>query len=335
MGLNKTGKNVAVNSLLVMSLISINAHAAPKVIFKDIYNKHQAFNAAPMPQAIRGVIKNLEAKKPDLYQVVVYKMKDHYLLYQLSGKEWSANQLRVDLDANGEVKDIVTADDGDREELKTYSDAQGEPKCPDETVQFVAISAYPGIGGVDKSIATVSAAAKQKYKTVTILGDKADGKTYKNWLSCPNLKGFYSIGHGSPDAIMVGNGDVIDYTFFANPQLVNKFKSTTVIFNTCQVYNFPFGTEIMYGNVETATEYATNPGPNAYEFMGGHTNLMMVTSELSSACFMAQAIMGAKMDYDTLKLCIGKQDLHYQNFGLSQPGRYFDTTRLLVNKNVS
>lgn len=328
MKLSKVG-SIVVNSVVVMSCLTVNAQAATKVIFKDIYNKHQAFNATPMPQSIRGVIKKLETKSPDLYQVIVYKMKDHYTLYQLSGKEWSAKKMRIELGPNGEVSKLSESidDKADRDELNDASKEETKPACPDESVQFVAISAFPGIGGVDQAIKIVSDAAKQKYKTMTILSEEADGKTYKNWLSCSNLKGFYSIGHGSPDAIMVGNGDIIDYDFFADPTLKNKYKSTTIIFNTCQVYNYPFGTEIMYGNVEYASEYAENPGPNAYLFMGGHTNLLMVSSELSSACFMAQAVMGAKMDYDTLKLCIGKQDLFYRNFGISEPGKYFDTTR--------
>jgi hypothetical protein len=48
----------------------------------------------------------------------------------------------------------------------------------------------------------------------------------------------------------------------------------------------------------------------------------MFSSELSSACFMAKAIDGAKMDYETLQSCIGDQGIYYQNFGISHPGKY-------------
>lgn len=319
------GKTLTAKSFLLMSLslLSINTEAAPKIIYKDIYNKHAAWNTAPIPQSIRTVINNIETANPDLYQIVIYKMKDHYLLYQLSGTEWKAKKTKVRIGKKGNVI-ITEPEPTDQDDLNKASEAEAPPQCPDESVQFVVISAYPGIGAVDKAIGIVSDAAKQKFKTMTILSEEADGKTYKNWLACSNLKGFYSIGHGSPNAIMVGKGDVIDYQFFEHPNFVNKLKTTTVILNTCQVYNYPFGTEIMYGNAVKASKYDKNPGPNAYEFMGGHTNLLMEKSELTSACFMAQAILGAKMDYDTLKLCVGKQDFNYRNFGLSQPGKYLD-----------
>lgn len=328
MKLRLSKKNILVGSLCVLStLLSFNANAtSPQVIYKDIYNQHQNWKATNMPQAIAKIIRDLETKKTDLYQIVVYKMKDHFLLYQLSNKEWKATKWRIDLDMTGIVKKISASYDGeDNNELEELERQQRPGKCPDESVQFVAISGFPGVGGVNEAIKMVSNTAKQKYKTMTILDKKADGETYRNWLSCSGLKGFYSVGHGANDSIMVGNGDVVSYKFFANSQLINKYKSATIILNSCQVYNYPFGTEVMYGNAEKFSTFVNNPGPNAYEFMGGHTNLLMEDSELSSACFISQAIMGAKMDYDTLKLCVGKRDFNFKNFGLSQPGRLFDS----------
>jgi hypothetical protein len=317
-------KNLLVSSLFTVSLISINAIAAPKVIFKDIHHKQRVVQATAVPQAIHGVIKSLEAKYPDLHEIVVYKLSDHYVLYLLSGKVWEVTKVRVELDTSGEIKRVIDDVQGVEKELQSAWEEETNPVCPDPSIQFLALSAYPGVAAVDESMAIVSEAAKKKYKTMTIVDEYADGKTYQDWLSCPALKGIYIIGHGSPEGLMVGKGDFVSYKYFSNKKLMNNYQSTTVMINACQVYNYPFGTNIMYGNQLNASEYIKNPGPNAYEYVGGHTNLLMYSSELSSACFMAKAMNGAKMDYDTLKSCIGNQDIHYQNFGMSQPGKYFD-----------
>ena len=298
-----------------------SAFAAPKVLYKDMNAKQHVLAINTMPQAISGVVKDIQVKQPDLYQIVVYQHSDHYLLYLLSGKSWSMTKIRVDLDNSGKIKRLIDSYQENEKELQTSTEA--EPVCPDNSVQFLAISAYPGVAAVDKSIAIVSEAAKKKFKTVTISSETADGKTYKNWLSCPNLKGIYSIGHGAPEGIMVGNGDMISSDFFTSEKFINKYKKTTVIINACQVFNYPFGTELMFGSAEQASAFAHNPGPSAYQYMGGHTNLVFFYSELSSACFIAKAIDGARMDYNTLKKCVGNQDIHYQSFGLSQPGKYF------------
>jgi len=303
-----------ITSLFAALLMSTNVIAAPHIIFKGTNNKSTAIN---------NVIRDIQKKQPDLYEIVVYNFSDHYVIYLLSGKVWGMTAVRVDVDTSGNVKNITNNYSIQHAELQTTS-PNDKPVCPDSSVQFVAISAYPGVGAVNEAIATVSQAASQKYKTMTILNENADGMTYKNWLSCPNLKGFYSIGHGGPDVIIVGNGDMISYEDFADPQFTNKYKDTSMFINSCQAFNYPFGTEITFGNDAYASEYAQNPGPNAYEYLSGHTNLLMFSSERSSACFAKRAIEGAKMDYDTLKECIGDQDIYYQDFGLSEPGKYLN-----------
>ncbi|VVC75468.1 hypothetical protein AQUSIP_07580 [Aquicella siphonis] len=325
---NKLKRLLTVSSW-AMLLCSHAAISAPSVLFKDISNTGHSYKAGKPPQAVNDVIRDIQSNKPDSYKIIVYKNENHYLLYTLSGKTWDAEKIRVDLDASGKMISLIPHYQGGLKELtsKTNSnpvDADKPGVCPDSNIQFLAISAYPGVAAVNESIEIVSEAAKKKYKTMTIVDENADGQTYKNWLSCPNLKGVYSVGHGAPDEMIVGKGDVLSYGFFNQPEMMNNFKNTTVVINACEVYNYPIGTNIMYGNAMLASDFLRNPGPNTYEYMGGHTDLLMYSSEKSSACFMAKAIEGAKMDYDTLKQCISDQDIHFQNFGLSNPGRYFD-----------
>lgn len=317
-------------SFLAISLISTNVIASPVILIKDMQDTRHTLKSTAMPSALNGVIKKIEAENPDLYKIIVYKSQNHFILYLLSGKTWSAETIRVDLDKSGNIINMINHYSAGLKTLKpslATSDSaanDSSESCPDAKVQFLVISAYPYVAAVNDSIAIVSEAAKKKYNTMTILDEKADGQTYRNWLSCPNLKGIYSIGHGTPEGIFVGNGDLVSYDFFNQPNMKNKYKNTTVIINACQVYNYPLGSTIMFGNAQEASEFSENPGPNAYEFMGGHINLLMRVSERSSACFTAKAIEGAKMDYETLKQCIGTKNIHFQNFGLSNPGRYLD-----------
>lgn len=320
-------KQIITCSSFTLLLVSTSAISAPPVLFKDISETRHSFKASSLPPVVSTAIKNIQNTKPDLYKIIVYKNENHYVIYKLSGKSWEAEKTRIDLDSTGKVANFTDHYQGGLKELKlsTNNNLINEDKpgiCPDPNVQFLAISAYPGVAAVNESIAIVSEEAKKKYKTMTIVNENADVNTYKNWLSCPNLKGVYSIGHGAPDEMIVGNGEALSYSFFNQQTMVNKFKNTTVIINACQVYNYPMGTNIMYGNAMQASEFSRNPGTNAYEFMGGHTDLLMFSSELSSACFTAKAIAGEKMDYDTLKQCISDKDIHFQNFGLSNPGRY-------------
>lgn len=311
-------KNLFSVMLLTASLASINAIAAPKLIYKDMAD-NQMLAPSLIPAAITTIIKDMESKQPDLYEVVVHKADGYYVLYALSGKVWGLTRTRVDLDSWGKVTRITENYQGT--EKKHYK-WESEPTCPDTSVQFVAMSAYPGVGGVNEAIQMVSDAAKEKYKTMTILTGNADRQTYLNWMACPNLKGFYSIGHGSNSGIMVGKGEFIEYYDLGAKKFTNNFQNTFVVMNACEVFNYPFGTELMFGNALFESDYTENPGPNSYEYMGGHTDLLMVSSELSSACVMSKAISGEKIDFTHLKACIGKENMHFQDFGLSHPGRF-------------
>lgn len=304
----------------IMLLTSTAAMATPTVTFKDVNNPTRS---TYIPHALNTLIQDVQNENSNAYKIIVYKNENHYILYVLSGTTWEAKKIRADFDTTGKMTNLIHNYSGGLNELKPLTESKAGT-CPDTSVEFLAISAYPGVAAVNTSIATVSQAANKKFKTMTILSNHADGKTYKNWLSCPNLKGIYTIGHGAPDEMIVGNDDILRYDFFNQPEMKNKYKNTTVVFNACQVYNYPMATSVMYGNATSATEFTNSPGPNALEYMGGHTNLLMYSSETSSACFLVKAMDGEKMDYDTLKKCIGNQDIHFQNFGLSNPGQYFN-----------
>lgn len=315
-------KSLIALSLLTTTLISSQVLANPIFVYRDAANKKQMLSVSALPQALNTVIKDIEVKDPNLYKITVYRFNDYYVLYLLSGKYWQLQRVRVDIDSNGKTN-VIEGYKGNDKERQIFSAQYNSPVCPDNSVEVVAISAYPGLGDVSKSIDAVYQIAKSKYKAVEVLTEQADGQTYANWLSCPNLKGFYTIGHGDNEGIMVGNDDVIDYQFFQSNLLKQKYKNTTLVFNSCEVYNHPLGSELLFGSNENKSSYRKNPGPTAYQYVGGYTSLLIGSSEDISACFLSKAMSGAKMDNDLLQGCVSSYDFYYQDFGLAYPGKYF------------
>lgn len=315
-------KNLLALSLLTTSLLSSQVMADPIVVFKDALNKKQVLSASSLPQAVSNVIKEFETKQPDLYKIVVYRFDEYYVLHLLSGKYWQVAKVRVDIDTAGKVT-IIEPYMGSHKENTTLLSQDDEPVCPNDKIEVVAISAYPGVGDVDKSLDAVYQMASTKYKSIKILDANADGQTYKNWLSCPNLKGFYTIGHGNNEGIMVGKGDFISYEFFKDEKFNRKYQKTTLVFNSCDVFNAPLGPQLVFGNNSQRIGYLMKPGPKAYEYVGGYIGLLIGSSEDISACFMSKAMTGVKMDYNLLKNCVGLYNFHYQDFALSDPGKQF------------
>ncbi len=305
-------KSLLTVSLLASALLCTNVFAAPKILYKDM-NAKTVMTAHQVPAVLNTAIAQLKAENKDIYEIVVHKFADHYRVFVLSSKVWGFKEYRVEA-INGQMR--ISNGDNDK-----HSSPVLPGVCPDTSVEVVAISAFPGVASVNEAIALVAKNAETKFKTMTILSDAADGQVYRNWFACSNLKAFYSIGHGANTGMLVGNGDFIEADFFEDVAMRDHFKKTTVIINACQVYNEPFGTAMMFGNSLMESDYIRNPGANAYQYIGGHTNLLMYSSEMSTACLLSKAIDGGKMDYAELQDCIGKDDMHARTIGIAHTGR--------------
>lgn len=302
---------------VLATLLSKNVFSAPTVLFKNVENKNLSLNA--MPQSLVNVVEHLKAKNSNLAKIIVYQVDQHFILYLLSSKSWSIAKVRVDLDASGKVKNVISSYQENLREL--HSIKNDDPVCPDANMQFVAISAFPDVGHTKQAVDAVYAAAKKRYNAIEILGDSADAQTYENWLSCPALKGFYSIGPGDNYELIVGNGDVVSWPFFQNDALMKLYDKTTFFLNSPFVFNFPFGSQLTFGSAMSKTDYALSPGPTAYELVAGYADLIIGTSEDVSACFATKAISGALMNENTLQACIGNMNFYYKNFQISNSGK--------------
>lgn len=312
---------------IILIFFNVVCFATPRVLLKNADNIKENIAITTLPTAINTFIKNIILKQPDLYQMVVYQFNHYDVIYLLSGKYWSVQKIRINLDGQNNITSVINPYQSNAKETKIVLNGMQAPQypaCPDPSVQFVAISAYPDLGNVKKAIETVYAAASKQYKSVEILGNTATAENYTAWLSCPNLKGFYSIGHGDNTEIFVANGESIPYIIFHDKQFTYKYldSHTILAFNSCDVFNNPFGTEMGFGNAYTVTDYAINPGPLPAVFLGGYLELLIGASENTSSCFIVQGLSGKKMDYATLQDCVNG-DFYYGDFGLSYPSQNF------------
>lgn len=305
-------------SLLATLFVSINAFSAPSILFKHA-GSSQKNTVNALPSVLKDVIANIEVKNPDLSKIIVYQFDDHYVLYLLSAKTWGVSKVRVDVDSVSGVKNIISLYRESDAEWKSMTHAASV--CPDNNIQFVAISAFPEVGHVKQDVDAVYEAAKKRYHAIEVLGDVANGETYENWMSCPNLKGFYSIGPGDNYELIVGNGDVVSWNFLQASELEKAYRDTTFILNSPFVYNFPFGSQLTFGRAMSKTDFALDPGPTAHELVAGYADLVIGTSEDVSACFAKKALAGARMNNVTLNACIGGLDFYYKNFQISEPGK--------------
>lgn len=300
--------------------------AAP-ILYKDASSPEKIFSVSSLPAPVNQMVRDVESKRKDIYKIVVYKFQNYYVLYLLSSKYWETTKIRVDVTATGTVSNVTDSYQGNEAESKALlKGLNSSDSCPDPAVQFVAISPVPELGNVRQAIDEVYQAASKKYKAVKILGDDANAKAYAAWLSCPNLKGFYSVGHGDNMELMVANGETVPYIIFHDMRYTYKYlnNQTILIFNSCEVFNHPFGSEITFGNAYSATDYEINPGPLPALFMAGYTRILVGPSELTSACFITKGLAGDKMDFSTLKSCVGGRDFYYRGFGMSYPSQYID-----------
>lgn len=297
----------------ILVFLSFNVFSSPSILFKN------TDNAKKMPSILRNMINDIAIKNPEVNQAIVYPFQDHYVIYLLSAKSWRVSKIRVDLDSAGAVKSLIPSYQETADELQNFKNDHAV--CPDNNVEFVAMSAFSDVGHVKQAVDAVYQAALKRYHAIEILGPTATGQAYENWLACPNLKGFYSIGPGDNYELIVGNGDVVTYNYFQSDDLVRKYSKTTLILNSPFVYNFPFGSELTFGNSMSKSDFISSPGPQAYELIAGYSDLLIGPSEDASACMATKAIDGAIMDTKLLQNCIGTQNLYYKTFQISESGK--------------
>lgn len=256
---------------------------------------------AKLSPALSSEIANIVKKNVDLsgdiqkakVQVIYKDNKPSYLLvYLLSSKNYSLTITKIELNAKFKSTSVI----------KNYrlqkQDLQQQPKkfsaCPNEAVNFVSgtpADEIPTAKAVIEQVTTM--ATENGYTAAKMLGDEASVENYIGWLSCPNLKGFYNVGHGNDSGILLADG-FLSHEVFKTELNAKLAARTVVLFNSCEVVNDPLKSSI--------TEDA-----NAQKYAGGITTLWIGPSEKASQCFWAEAFKHQEMS-PALAYCAEKHD---------------------------
>ena len=168
------------------------------------------------------------------------------------------------------------------------------PPCPDPDADFVVASdLYTQIPSVKSALDDVAQKATEKgYHVVKLYELNATARNYEKYLDCPQMKGFFSIGHGSPDGILVDD-EMLTSDFFDSMNHLMR-KQTVVEFNSCEVFNDPLKSSVING-------------AQARKYVGGKTTLWIGTSEPASACFWDKALNHKDLK-KSLNQCVADHD---------------------------
>lgn len=273
-------------------------------------------------QAIETVKKTLNITSASPYKAVririIYNDKNSpqaLIVYLLSSKFKSMDMVRINLADNFVVTSVernYELQTSDLSQSPHYT-SKSEPKCPDETVQFVIGNNFTHDASVEKEVQKVYQMAKD-HGYNPFLMDTNDPKAaqptvqaYENWLSCPNLKGFYNESHGATWGIVLSDDD---FTYkHVNKNLINKLNHEVILFDSCVTFHDPL----------LSTMINADKG-NAQQYVAGIINLPFGASERTASCFWEQAFNHQDLHTDMLAECSRKHGLTEKGFGIGGSG---------------
>lgn len=294
-----------------LSLISSLALGTPHITLMG--NNHGTFSA-PIGNITEIIKKYVDTSAQSPYSQIavqpIYNNQhqlDHLLVYLASKTSYQLQLERISLNqqhghflaTQARFVEHLSA-----EELAEQPGAQLQGECPNPQVEFVAATPVPYIKTAKQYVEKVYADANAHgYKTIKLEGNAASIENYKNYLSCPQLKGFYNIGHGSPSGIMLSNGILSAKDFNAMQQKLQE--KTVIVLNSCQVFNDPLKSAVI-------------AGADPQKYTGGISSLRIGTSEPASACFWSHAFNGEPLS-QWLNSCTQQLD-PYDQWGMGGKG---------------
>jgi hypothetical protein len=200
----------------------------------------------------------------------------------------------------------------DLSQLPAYANPK-IPRCPDPAVQFAIGNNFKGDVSVETEVQKVYKLAQANGYN-PILMDVNDSNTpqptiqaYLNWMSCPNLKGFYNESHGSTEDILLSDGD-FTYTIIQK-NLKDKLKSEIVLFDSCDTFNDPL----------LSTMVNTNQA-DSQQYIAGIVPLPFGSSERTASCFWAAALQHQELTQALIENCALQYNLDKDAFRIGGSG---------------
>jgi hypothetical protein len=223
----------------------------------------------------------------------------HLLVYLLAPTTHAVAFARIDL-ADNSVTQPYTLQDGDRLQ---QPGAKTTPKCPDETVQFIAFCPNDDQLELQVTNEVADHAEAAKLKTVRLLQKAATRAAYLNYMVCPNVLGNFYDGDANPDEITTVDGTLTNTDISS---YLNFGKRVTNIWLACEAFNDP-----MLSAMTTTAQ--------SKKYAAGKNDLEVGPSDKAAACAMEAAIDGKPMTA-AFQQCYQTIDDSSDQWGFDGPG---------------
>lgn len=215
----------------------------------------------------------------------------YHIAFLLSRITYSAKIVKFNIQNNQIIilEDNYPLNNTDRKQLFDIGNKNISGDCPDNSTFIVASPLYSSEGypTVKLSIDKITKlATSHGFVVKQLLDNDANGFNYITYLACPNVHGFYSIGHGASDMIFLNDG-ILDF-YQVSKFLKNRLNNHVIEFNSCEVSNIPFvPTFVLEGQ--------------AQKYIGGVTTLKIGPSEETSNCFWENVLNGHDITSSLIK----------------------------------
>lgn len=287
-------------------LMSVNATKAVTMESKAIELVKNTLNitAASPYKTVR--IRFIYNDQNEVAALIVYLLSNQYKSFEL---------VRINLNSNFTVASVIkdyqlTTQDLQQSPNYAY---KFTPQCPDSSVQFVIGNNFDGDASVEKEVQKVYQLAKDKGYNPVLLninnpsGPQPTVKAYENWLSCPNLKGFYNESHGWEAGIVLSDDEFM-YTR-VDRELTKKLTKKFILFDSCLTFHNPL--------LGAVTE--TKRG-NAQQYIAGFISLPFGASERTATCIWTAAFQHQELNQKMIGDCAVQNRLQIDGYKIASNG---------------
>lgn len=320
---------------LILATLSVSSYAKnmdPAYDFLPNVKTQQANIATMQKQAIALVKNTLQIHSIDNYRQVrisfIYNNENKVqalLVYLMSSKFKSYDTVKINLTSDFSVKSVIRNYEPTQNDLSQSPNyaRNTRPVCPDQTVQFVIGNSFEIQGPSDEMDQSVEREVQRVYQLAidkgynpvlldinNPAGLQPTVEAYENWMSCPNVKGFYNESHGSTRGISLAD-DMFSYKNvdkYLAMQLNHKF----IVFDSCSTFNDPLlasMTKLFKGNSK--------------QYMAGFVPLPFGPSEKTASCVWTSAFDHARLTQDLVDSCSLKNALKPQSYKIKGNGFKF------------
>ena len=287
-------------------LMSVNASEAASIENQSIELVKRTLNITSASPYKNIRIRTIYNNKNQVEALIVYLLSSQFKSFEL---------VRINLNDNFTVASVIknyTLQPDDLMQSPNYAHKY-VPTCPDSSVQFVIGNNFTHDESVEKEVQKVYQMAKEKgYNPVLMDTNNPDGpqptvQAYENWLSCPNVKGFYNESHGWEQGILLSDDD---FTYsIINQDLIGKLNHEIILFDSCETFHDPL--------LSAVTKKQKG---DAQQYIAGFISLPFGPSERTASCIWSEAFNHQDLNQKMIETCAKANNLQLDGYKIKGNG---------------